>query len=41
LIAVLKDPDRAAAKRAMEAVMTMRRIDITAIEAPRAGQAAV
>jgi predicted 3-demethylubiquinone-9 3-methyltransferase (glyoxalase superfamily) len=40
LIAALKDPDRAAAKRAMEAMMTMRRIDIAKIEAARAGQAA-
>jgi predicted 3-demethylubiquinone-9 3-methyltransferase (glyoxalase superfamily) len=41
LIAALKDPDRAAAKRAMEAMMTMRRIDIAKIEAARAGQPAV
>lgn len=40
LIAALKDPDRAAAKRAMEAMMTMRRIDIARIEAARAGQPA-
>jgi predicted 3-demethylubiquinone-9 3-methyltransferase (glyoxalase superfamily) len=39
LIAALKDPDRAAAKRAMEAMMTMRRIDIAKIEAARAGHA--
>lgn len=39
LIAALKDPDRAAAKRAMDAMMTMRRIDIAAVEAARAGQA--
>ncbi|HUB16577.1 MAG TPA: VOC family protein [Acetobacteraceae bacterium] len=38
LIAALHDPDRAAAKRAMEAMMTMRRIDIAKIEAARAGQ---
>jgi predicted 3-demethylubiquinone-9 3-methyltransferase (glyoxalase superfamily) len=38
LIAALQDPDRAAAKRAMEAMMTMRRIDIAKIEAARAGQ---
>ena len=37
LIAALRDPDRAAAKRAMEAMMTMRRIDIAKIEAARAG----
>ena len=40
LIAALNDPDRAAAKRAMEAMMTMRRIDIATIETARAGQAA-
>jgi predicted 3-demethylubiquinone-9 3-methyltransferase (glyoxalase superfamily) len=39
LIAALKDPDRAAAKRAMDAMMTMGRIDIAKIEAARAGQA--
>jgi predicted 3-demethylubiquinone-9 3-methyltransferase (glyoxalase superfamily) len=39
LIAALKDPDRAAAKRAMDAMMTMSRIDIAKIEAARAGQA--
>ena len=37
LMAALKDPDRAAAKRAMDAMMTMRRIDIAKIEAARAG----
>jgi predicted 3-demethylubiquinone-9 3-methyltransferase (glyoxalase superfamily) len=31
------DPDRAAAKRAFDAMMTMRRIDIAAIEAARRG----
>jgi predicted 3-demethylubiquinone-9 3-methyltransferase (glyoxalase superfamily) len=36
LIAALHDPDRAAAKRAMAAMMNMRRIDIAAIEAARA-----
>ena len=40
LIAGLKDLDRAAAKRVMDAMMTMRRIDIARIEAARAGQAA-
>ena len=40
LIAAMKDPDRAAAKRVMEAMMTMRRIDITRIEAARAGDTA-
>jgi predicted 3-demethylubiquinone-9 3-methyltransferase (glyoxalase superfamily) len=39
-MAAMKDPDRAAAKRAMEAMMTMRRIDIAKIEAARAGHAA-
>ncbi len=38
LIAAMKDPDRAAAKRAMDAMMTMRRIDIAKIEAARAGE---
>lgn len=38
LIAALQDPDRAAARRAMDAMMTMRRIDIAAIEAARAGR---
>ncbi len=33
----LGDPDRAAAKRVFEAMMTMRKIDIAAIEAARAG----
>ncbi len=37
LMAALKDPDRAAAKRAMDAMMTMGRIDIAKIEAARAG----
>jgi predicted 3-demethylubiquinone-9 3-methyltransferase (glyoxalase superfamily) len=41
LIAAIKDPDRAAAKRAMEAMMTMRRIDIARVEAARAGVAPV
>jgi predicted 3-demethylubiquinone-9 3-methyltransferase (glyoxalase superfamily) len=38
LMAAMKDPDRAAAKRAMEAMMTMRKIDIAGIEAARAGR---
>jgi len=38
LIAALNDPDRAAAKWSMDAMMTMRRIDIAAIEAARAGK---
>lgn len=37
LIAATTDPDRAAAKRAMEAMMTMKKIDIAAIEAARRG----
>jgi predicted 3-demethylubiquinone-9 3-methyltransferase (glyoxalase superfamily) len=37
LLAAMSDPDRAAAKRAMEAMMTMRKIDIAAIEAARRG----
>ncbi|OJW18936.1 MAG: hypothetical protein BGO49_17995 [Planctomycetales bacterium 71-10] len=35
LLEATTDPDRAAAKRAMEAMMTMRKIDIAAIEAAR------
>ncbi len=38
LMAAMKDPNPAAAKRAMEAMMTMRRIDIATIEAARAGK---
>jgi len=37
LTAALADPDREAAKRAMDAMMTMKKIDIAAIEAARAG----
>jgi len=37
LLEAMSDPDRAAAKRAMEAMMTMRKIDIATIEAARAG----
>lgn len=33
LTAAITDPDRAAAKRAFEAMMGMRKIDIAAIEA--------
>ena len=40
LMAAMKDPDRTAARRVMEAMMTMRRIDIAKIEAARAGKAA-
>jgi predicted 3-demethylubiquinone-9 3-methyltransferase (glyoxalase superfamily) len=39
LLAAMSDVDRAAAKRAMAAMMTMRRIDIATIEAARAGKA--
>ena len=37
LTAALADPDRAAAKRAFDAMMTMGKIDIAAIEAARRG----
>jgi 2-polyprenyl-6-hydroxyphenyl methylase/3-demethylubiquinone-9 3-methyltransferase len=37
LVAAIKDPDRAAAKRAFEAMMTMSKIDIAVIEAARRG----
>ena len=37
LLAALSDPDRAAAKRAFEAMMSMSKIDIAAIEAARRG----
>ncbi|MGH9467406.1 MAG: VOC family protein [Terriglobales bacterium] len=37
LLAMVNDPDRAAAKRAMTAMMTMRKIDIAALEAAHAG----
>jgi predicted 3-demethylubiquinone-9 3-methyltransferase (glyoxalase superfamily) len=40
LLTATQDPDRAAAKRAMNAMMTMRKIDIAAIEAARAGMPA-
>jgi predicted 3-demethylubiquinone-9 3-methyltransferase (glyoxalase superfamily) len=36
----IADPDRAAARRAFEAMMTMRKIDIATIEAARRGTAA-
>ena len=39
LIAAMKDPDRAAAQRTMQAMMTMRKIDIATIEAAHAGRA--
>ena len=38
LIAALSDPDPAAAKRAFDAMMTMKKIDIAAIEAARLGR---
>jgi 2-polyprenyl-6-hydroxyphenyl methylase/3-demethylubiquinone-9 3-methyltransferase len=37
LMEATTDPDRAAAKRAFDAMMTMRKIDIAAIEAARRG----
>jgi len=37
LIEAVADPDREAAKRAMEAMMTMKKIDIAKIEAARRG----
>jgi predicted 3-demethylubiquinone-9 3-methyltransferase (glyoxalase superfamily) len=37
LMDAMADPDRAAAKRAMEAMMGMKKIDIAAIERARAG----
>lgn len=37
LLAATTDPEKAAAKRAMEAMMTMRKIDIATIEAARRG----
>jgi len=37
LIEAMHDPDRAAAKRAMSAMMTMKKIDIAAIESARRG----
>jgi predicted 3-demethylubiquinone-9 3-methyltransferase (glyoxalase superfamily) len=38
LMAALSDADRAAAKRVMDTIMTMRRIDIARIELARAGR---
>ena len=38
LLAAITDPDRAAAKRAFDAMMTMGKIDIAAIKAARAGR---
>jgi predicted 3-demethylubiquinone-9 3-methyltransferase (glyoxalase superfamily) len=37
LMNAMADPDRAAAKRAMDAMMTMKKIDIATIERARAG----
>lgn len=37
LMEAIADPDKAAAKRAMEAMMTMKKIDIAKIEAARRG----
>jgi len=37
LIEAINDPDRAAAKRAMDAMMTMKKIDVAAIQAARRG----
>ena len=39
LVEAMADPDPAAARRAMEAMMTMRKIDIARIEAARRGTA--
>ena len=38
LLAAISDPDRAAAKRAFDTMMTMKKIDIAAIEAARLDQ---
>ena len=40
LLEAMADPDRQAAKRAMDAMMTMRKIDIATIEKARAGDTA-
>jgi predicted 3-demethylubiquinone-9 3-methyltransferase (glyoxalase superfamily) len=40
LMKAMADPDRAAAKRAMDAMMGMKKIDIAAIERARAGEPA-
>jgi len=40
LLAATTDPDRAAARRAMEAMMTMKKIDIARVEAARRGETA-
>ena len=38
LMAAISDPDRAAARRAFDAMMTMKKIDIAAIDAARSGR---
>jgi predicted 3-demethylubiquinone-9 3-methyltransferase (glyoxalase superfamily) len=38
LLQAIADPDKAAAKRAMDAMMTMKKIDIAAIERARTGE---
>ena len=40
LLDAITDPDRAAAKRAFDAMMTMRKIDVSKIEAALAGETA-
>jgi 2-polyprenyl-6-hydroxyphenyl methylase/3-demethylubiquinone-9 3-methyltransferase len=40
LMEAITDPDRAAARRAFEAMMSMRKIDVAAIEAARRGHGA-
>jgi predicted 3-demethylubiquinone-9 3-methyltransferase (glyoxalase superfamily) len=41
LLEAMADPDKEAAKRAMDAMMTMRKIDIATIERARKGETAV
>jgi 2-polyprenyl-6-hydroxyphenyl methylase/3-demethylubiquinone-9 3-methyltransferase len=40
LAGALENPDKAAAKRAFDAMMTMKKIDVGAIEAALAGETA-